>query len=293
MKKIIVSKFKNYESTSPIDIDLFEWLNDTTHKETVLKIRNLTDKTEIKKLKSKLPCITPSGTFIIRNDNGLIQHSGFICIDIDGADNIELGDFSNVRDELTKIKNIFYTGLSVSGNGVFCLIPIKYPEKHKEHFEALKMQFKRIGIVIDKACRNVSRLRGYSYDPEAYLNKEATTFNQTIEFKKSEPYTNKKEIIYDNSNSESNTFQKVMRIVNDINESGIDITEKYEQWFQIACALANEFGEEGRDFFHLVSQHHPKYHSDTVDLKFSECLKNPYSYNIGTFFYWAEEYGFK
>ena len=53
MKKIIVSKFKNYESTSPIDIDLFEWLNDTTHKETVLKIRNLTDKTEIKKLKSK------------------------------------------------------------------------------------------------------------------------------------------------------------------------------------------------------------------------------------------------
>ena len=68
MKKIIVSKFKNYESTSPIDIDLFEWLNDITYKETVLKIRNLTDKTEIKKLKSKLPCITPSGTFLIRND---------------------------------------------------------------------------------------------------------------------------------------------------------------------------------------------------------------------------------
>ena len=52
-----------------------------------------------------------------------------MCIDIDAKDNLHILDFAACRNDLAKIKNIMYAGLSVSGNGVFALIPIRYPEK--------------------------------------------------------------------------------------------------------------------------------------------------------------------
>lgn len=291
MRNIVVSMFLNYKSTVPTHINLWDWLCDDTHKDLVRKIRTLSDKDEVKKLKSQLPCITPSGTFTLRNANGLIQHSGFICIDVDGGDNIHLNDFSKVRDELKKIKNISYVGLSVSGKGVFCLIPIKFPEKHKEHFEALKIQFTNIGITIDKACSDVSRLRGYSCDENAYFNENAVVFEQFFEYKSEKVPKRIGSKLRGNLINEKATFNKVMRVVSKLNNSSTDITKNYEQWFQIGCALANEFGEEGRDIFHLVSQNHPKYHTDTCDSFFTNCLERGYGYGIGTFFHWAEYSG--
>jgi hypothetical protein len=108
MINVKVSRFSNIKSTNPTSTTYREWFSDVTHKDSVCKIRTLSDKEEIKKLKSQLPCITPSGEFMLRNANALIKHSGFICIDIDGGDNLHLNDFGKVRDELKKIKNIYY-----------------------------------------------------------------------------------------------------------------------------------------------------------------------------------------
>lgn len=290
MKNIIVSKFANLKSTEPTNINLLDWLYDQTYKDDVYKIRTLSDKEEIKKLKSQLPCITPSGKFKLRNVNNLIEHSGIICIDIDGQDNLHLNDFSKVRDELKKIKNIFFVSLSVSGKGVFCLIPIKFHEKHKEHFEALKIQFSNLGITIDKSCGDVSRLRIYSYDESAYINENATVFEQIIEYKHEKSSKKFNSTKKNNQINEKKTFSKVMRIASKLNNSSIDITENYTQWLEIACALANEFGEEGRDIFHLVSKNHSKYHPDHCNRFFTNCLEKKYNYGIGTFFYWAEQY---
>ncbi|UUF15202.1 MULTISPECIES: PriCT-2 domain-containing protein [Flavobacterium] len=292
MKNVIISKFSNYKSASPIEnISLYDWFRDDRYKDLVYYIRTLSDKNEIRKLKSELPCITPSGEFTSRNAKALIQHSGFICIDIDGADNLHLNDFVNVRDQLKKIKNISYVALSVSGKGVFCLIPIKFPEKHKEHFEALKILFLKFKITIDKSCGDVSRLRGYSYDENDYINENATVFEHILEYKHEKSHKRINSKIRDNEIKEKMTFSKVMRIVNKLNDSSIDMTENYDQWFQIGCALANEFGDEGRDIFHLVSQNHSKYHFDECDRFFTNCLEKKYSYGIGTFFYWTEQYG--
>lgn len=288
MRNIIVSKFLNYKSTVPTSVYLWDWLHDNTCKDFVCKIRTMSDKDEIRRLKSQLPCITPSGKFKLRNANALIEHSGFICIDIDGGDNLHLNDFAKVRDELKKIKNISYVALSVSGKGVFCLIPIKFPEKHKEHFEALKIQFSNIGITIDKNCGDVSRLRGYSYDENAYFNEKAVVFEQFFEYKSKKIPKRISSTIKGNRFNEKTTHSKVMRIVNKLNDTSTDITKNYEQWFQIGCALANEFGEEGRDVFHLVSQNHPKYSFETCDQFFANCLERRYDYRIGTFFHWAE-----
>jgi hypothetical protein len=288
MKNVIISKFSSYKSTQPTNINLWDWLCDDTYKNVVCKIRTMSDKDEIKKLKSQLPCITPSGKFMLRNANALILHSGFICIDIDGSDNCHLNDFAKVRDELKKIKNISYVALSVSGKGVFCLIPIKFPEKHKEHFEALKIQFSNIGITIDKSCGDVSRLRGYSYDENAHFNENAIVFEHFVEYKSEKVPKINSATIRGSRINEKKTHSKVMRVVHKLNNSSTDITKNYQQWLEIGCALANEFGEEGRDIFHLVSQNHPAYSSDACDSLFTNCLEGRYNYGIGTFFYWAE-----
>ncbi len=295
MKNIIVSKYSNYNTPTPIeDIKLLDWLKDETHKEIVKKIRTLTTKEERKKFKSRLPSITPSGTFIKRNAKELLIHSGYICIDIDADDNPHIKDFENLRDELKKVKNIAYAALSVSGQGVFCLIPIKNSEKHKEHFEALKIQFSNIGIKIDAACSDVARLRGYSYDENAFLNENAIVFNQIYEYKNLIEDRLPINLINKNyKDFKSSSEKKVLKIIELISNSSIDITEKYEQWFQIGCALANEFGEEGRELFQKVSENHPKYNPSTCDNLYSKCLIEKYSYTIGTFFHWAEEYGLK
>jgi len=293
MKNIKVSKYSNYRTNSGTEVYLLDWLKDNSFAKTVDNIRQLKNKADRDDLKSKLPCITPSGTFVERKVAGLIQHSGFICIDIDAKDNPTISDFSLLRDELKNILNIAYAGLSVSGLGVFCLIPIKYPEKHKEHFEALKICFEKVGIIIDKSCGDVSRLRGYSFDSDAYFNENAVLFERIFEYKnlkktetKSKSY-NKLRVI------EGNSSNRILKIIKKINESQTDITETYDQWFQIACALANEFGEDGREMFHQISQVNPKYSIHSNDSLFNSCLENNYSFNIGTFFYWAEKYGFK
>lgn len=288
MKKVIISRFSNYRAVVPQNENLWDWFKDQTYKDTVLKIRTLTDKKEIGKLKSQLPAITVSGHFQTRHSFALIKHSGYICIDIDGGDNPSIENFAMLRDELKKIMNVAYASLSVSGKGVFCLIPLQHVDKHKEHFEALKLNFKTLGIVIDKSCGDVSRLRGYTYDPDAYYNENAIIYSQVIEYKTNVPKPIPSKLMINNKYKGGNsTRSKVMQIISKINETGADITPNYEQWFQIACALANEFGEEGRDMFHLAAQNNPKYRFEESDNMFNQCLQNSYGYNIGTFFHWA------
>jgi len=292
MKNTIISKFKNYKATNPENIILWDWLNDDSYKGDVEHIRTISDKTERKRLKSNLPTIAPSGTFTKRGASFLIKHSGFICIDIDSGDNPSITDFKDLRNQLSNIVNVAYSGLSVSGNGVFCLIPILHTDKHKEHFEALKICFEKLGIIIDKACSDVSRLRGYSYDEDAYFNEDAIVFNQVFEYKFDTSKLPENKIVEKTYRNKNTTHERVMKIVTQINSSNIDITEEYNQWFQIGCSLANEFGEEGRQIFHLVSQNHPSYNSDVSDRKYSECLRGDYTdISIGTFFHWAKEYG--
>lgn len=296
MKTTMISKFAGYKNPVPVkSISLFDFFTDYSHKSIVEHIRTLTNKEEIKIWKAKLPAITVSGLFQTRHAIALMSHSGYICIDIDGGDNQHIGDFNMVRNELKKCLNIAYASLSVSGKGVFCIIPLKEPEKHKEHFEALKIIFKSLGITIDKGCGDVTRLRGYSYDPNAYFNHEAVVFTQTVEYKTKSSHTRppKATINISHKRTGNSTQDRVMKIISEINSKGIDITENYEQWFQVACSLANEFGESGRDMFILVSQNHPKYHPEVADSMFDKCLENSYGYNIGTFFHWASHYGLK
>jgi hypothetical protein len=140
-----------------------------------LAVRSETDPIKKAALKKLLPAATISGTFTQRNVKGLVKHSGFICLDLDRKDNnhISQSEWNTLKDRLKEVENISYMGLSCSGTGYFILIPIAFPEKHKQHFEYLRNAFLSLGIIIDKSCSDVSRLRFASYDPEPYINENA------------------------------------------------------------------------------------------------------------------------
>ena len=161
------------------------FLTSRKYRETVERIRAIEDKAERDKLKATLPAITPSGVFSYRAADCLMEHSGLICLDIDLKGNEAIGNFFELKEQLVKIPNVAFCIKSVSGKGYAVGIPLAYPERHGQHFDALKRIFERLGIQIDKACRDVSRLRGYSYDEDIYLNDNAKVFTLYDEPKKS------------------------------------------------------------------------------------------------------------
>ena len=59
-----------------------------------------------------------------RKAENLVKHSGLICVDIDRQDNLQIDNWDEVKQELSKLPQIAYASLSVSGNGYFVTIPL-------------------------------------------------------------------------------------------------------------------------------------------------------------------------
>ena len=96
---------------------------------------------------------------------------------------------------------------------------------------------------------------------------------------------------YNNTNGEE-TRDKVERIVQLIEQRGIDITAGYDVWLRIGFAFASEFGEGGRDFFHRVSRQNSKYDYHEADKQYNNCLSSKgEGITIGTFFQMAKDAG--
>lgn len=332
MKGFNVSVFLSYKATVPSrSINIWEWLFLSNDNNSIVDIiRYTTDEEERKRLKASLPAITPSGIFSERRANKLIDHSGLICIDIDGKDNPHITNIESLKQQLSNNEYILYCGLSVSGNGLFCLIPIAYPEQHKGHFYALQKDFQDMGIAIDKGCSDVCRLRGYSYDSNPYVNPEAVNYEKTMvcsiianqqRVNDSEKMTQKQQAMQQSEqvqpivpndplsrkmalfkptnlngiNVKTETIskiQKVRSLINHVIEEKIDITEKYGDWFNICCYLKNHFEEEeGRGLFHKVSSFYPRYTYEETDEKFRSIKKRAYRPNSETLFEIASQYG--
>lgn len=303
---IKTSLFKTVCSNQPYEVDLISVLvkmHRENRKEINDRLRLLykTNHDEYKKLKSTLPAFTPSGVFGGKVANTITSYSGYICIDIDGKDNLHITDYAQLRDEVAKIKNVDYCSLSASGEGVFCLVRLTdTPENHKQHFNALMLCFKSLGINIDTKCDNINRLRFFAYDPDYYLNEsEPIPFTQILEHKP----TDKKEqthipstinVYKSSGNKTEDTLIRVEKIITEIEDRALDITSDYGDWIKLGMALAYEFSDAGLEMFHSISRFHPKYKEYEVNNIFNGFLKSPKSDNpvtIGTFFYIAKENG--
>jgi hypothetical protein len=84
-------------------------------------------------------------------------------------------------------------------------------------------------------------------------------------------------------------YTEVVQLIEQIESRRTDLTASYEEWRNIGFALADEFGENGRELFHRISQFHPEYDFKECDKQFDNCLKsNGSGVNISTLFYLAK-----
>ena len=159
------------------------------------------------------------------------------------------------------------------------MIPIASPKKHKEHFDALKIDFAACGLKIDFACGDVSRLRFASYDNQPYINQFAKPYSRVICRKPKRRVS---------LNTEINP--RLIALVEAIEESETDITGGYHTWFELACALAGTYGEAGRELFHRISVFYPGYEMDRTDTEYDKVLKAEYTeVTENTIFHIAKE----
>lgn len=70
----------------------------------------------------------------------------------------------------------------------------------------------------------------------------------------------------------------------------IDLTATYDDWIKIGAALSN-FGESGRQWFHICSAQNGSYNQAECDRKFNNLLLSTRRIGIGTFFYVCKHAG--
>ncbi|MBU3821460.1 DUF3987 domain-containing protein [Flavobacteriaceae bacterium XHP0103] len=79
-----------------------------------------------------------------------------------------------------------------------------------------------------------------------------------------------------------------------IEQSGIDITGNYATWRDLGFALAEEYGETGRGYFHRISKNYVGYDSKECDEQFNKCLNaKGHGITIATFYHYAHQAGIK
>ena len=150
----------------------------------------------VDRLKTSLPAGIISCVADGLGESNVIARNGVMAIDIDASKNPAIYDWNAIKVELSKSAYIAYCGLSVSGLGVWGMIPISNPEKHKDHFMAISRDFERQftikqygdqeptilnGIHLDSAPSNIISKRFVSYDPAPYTNINARVYERTEE----------------------------------------------------------------------------------------------------------------
>lgn len=276
MKSVLdvnVSCVPNYYTKDRIKlVNLLTWLNSAKYAPMVARIRATRDAAERNKLKAELPAITPSGTFHSINEKCLLEHSGLIQFDIDKKDNQHITNYMQLKQQLAKIKNIAYCGLSAGGQGWWGLVRIAYPDMHTHHWKYLQTALKHYNINIDPAPKNICSLRGYSYDPDGYFNHEAPMLVNYI--RTHIPAAPTPETGSENQHT-------IKRIIAALVQKKADITDGYNNWFAIGCAIAGNFGESGRVLYHNISQFHKTYDIETTNRQYDNCLKAAKGTGIG------------
>lgn len=181
-----VSIFKDaFTPHSPVHkhvLDILEDIRKGVTKSQVLAIRNAYTKVIETNFKQKLPSICFSGTFDMRTDDGLLQHSGLICLDFDNITQNagDTDELQRVKYQICKSPYVFACFISPTGTGLKVLVKIPADAAaHAKHFEGLRVHFCEYWPHIDQKCSNISRLCFQGWDPDIYINTSAEVFSQS------------------------------------------------------------------------------------------------------------------
>lgn len=170
-----VSYYKNHNAITGKMILLQNVLYSIKHptqpvKNLIQKLRTTQDKT----LKSKLPAVTFSGTFLKRKKENLLIHSGFLILDFDNFENKEI--LAQERNKLQQSDFIYCVFLSPSGTGLKALvkIPTSTADEHTQRYNSIYKYFD--AKYLDKSGKDVVRLCYLSYDENIYINEKSLVY---------------------------------------------------------------------------------------------------------------------
>jgi predicted P-loop ATPase len=250
-------------------------------QDQVLKIRTIKEHDLRQAAKKNLPYVTISGIFAeSRSVQGLSAHSGFISMDLDNLGT----ELEGVRSLLSKDPYVFSCFTSVSGTGLCVLFKID-PEKHREAFDSIASYLvTQYQIIVDPSGKDVSRPRYVSYDPDLFLNEKSAIFKKYL------PKPKARKI-------QATIFvqDEFERVINEMQQAAVSCVEDYRDWRDIGFGLADQFGEAGRQYYHVLSSVSSKYESSMCDRQYTHCLRgngtSGKKITIATIYWFAKQAG--
>jgi hypothetical protein len=297
--KYVFSLYKNLKTVkqpeAKIDINqLIEAIRYGYLRKIIEKLRDSTtnESYDLIKLKS-IPCVTVSGIFGYRNDEGIIKHSGLMQVDIDTVD-----DFDALFKKVCNDRYTYVCFRSPGGKGLKAIVKVNpSPDTHRDQFKALEGYYeKQFGVEIDKQCINLSRCMLLSYDPYIFCNPHSDVFEEVYIHPEISKDHSKKEVkgTLGKKQKSDDPHELIENIITSLEREHIDITSSYSDWIKVGFALCSTFGEGGRDYFRRLSRLYPRYSHKETDAKYTELLsRNDGSTKLGSIVYMAQQAGVK
>lgn len=210
---------------------------------------------------------------VSRRETHLAQHTGWLAIDIDLQDNTQLANFDNIRMVAQFRPEVGLLMRSCSGTGYFGLVRLAYPDRHKEQFKALLKEYAALGIVLDKSCGNIGRVRFASWDDKdhIYINEKVQPYQGIAENELMMPtLLHREPYFHRNGSSPSGNhlgnyqqdtpeiiYLKAQRLVSKIEACGVDVMGSYEDWVKCGMSLYHVSSTAGYDMWKRVSRFRP------------------------------------
>lgn len=256
----VFSKTGNEESIVSVlnQIKNGQWRAVITRCREELAVGNVA---EYKKVKSMLSATTFCGTFIggHRAEN-LVAYNKLLVLDLD---RIPTNEIAEIRQTLSADAYIYSLWLSPSGLGLKGLVRIDSPvEFHKFAFDQIANYFLlKYNIDLDRSGSDICRLCYVSWDPDLYLNEQASVFaldHQLVHEKrsygasrKSKPYSgdsikhavNYQKALYYKTEGRNKASDRrlIQAVIKFLHKKKISITHSHSDWVRVALAIAATF----------------------------------------------------
>lgn len=238
--------------------------------------------------RNTLPAATLSATLITRdsrlNLKDKIKHyNSLIALDFD---NVE--DIVRAKRKISELPYVYYVGESASRRGFFAIVPLNNDDysRHELFFNALEKEMSSLGFTIDPACKDVTRLRFVSYDPDPYFNENCQLYSLPDEpdvccsNEPAEPVSDEnKHPMWPKAKAYAEHWQKLQVPLNE-----------YNDWLTIAMSLTC-FGDDGFQLLDMVSRFGKGYDFEKNRKSYSKLVGTTRRISLGSFFYKCHEYG--
>lgn len=249
------------------------------HKEEIEAVRKIdrqANESEYRQAKDNILSFTPSCLCPIggsaKAEN--VEHvNNLIAIDLDAKDN-EGVTLEEMRTKINSLPYVMYSSISVGGKGMYALLPIAEENKNdfKAVFNALNEDFKALGLTLDGSCVNVNRERYMSYDDDEYWNTKCEIYTKKINTP-TQVNTHPSKVGENvNKPLTAREYNKVKSMVEDIKENRLQLSKNHSDTLLLCNAIANIWGEEGRELIHIIRQQRSGYDEYKTDNNYTHVL---------------------